>query len=974
MAKKIQLEVEVNDQALDKFQGKLVELQKGLKIQYDIDGKPIDIVIDKSLNLQKQVKLLTAELRRTKEGTAEFTLLSSKLNDAKDNLERVNVKSRDLFASFSLLPGPIGQMFGQLNGVIGLMKTFTGFSLKDFKNQFKELGNDLKDIYNALNGTKKATDDLNNSTEKSTQVQAQQNAATVSAVAAIKDQTKETQLLQVAIDKTGTARIEAVKNIKDMSAAELELFKRQRDQLVHSGNYQEALKNTNVILEKMTISERIHLGVTNLSNKAKIAATTIIDTLTNRQKLYAVATNIAAQATRLFTFALNALAIGAAIFLITKLIEKLGELVTGTNKAEEAAREFSDALQEQNYWLDYNAKELKRRSNEKISQMKAEGKSAKEIRDEELRQAIELNAQLNKDQEDAYNKRRDLLNANRIDETEKAAEDYRRKRDAFLQSESDLKILRNRIKEEEDKEAEQDRKDKEQKQKEEGAKSKQLREEQNRRNLEADAQYKKLLEQNYLSSIADERKREEDQLVIDFENERKRIKNLEISQERKNQLLEQTEIQYQNKKTELNKRFAKEDEDNRKQALEKLNQIDIESKDQEIERKKLEREKDFNDEVNNLKALLDKKIITQQEYDEAVKDLEVALQRDLQEIRDEATRNEEEKAISKLDKELEFLQRRSEAVIEGTHQYYDLLREISKKAEEKEIAELQQSDEFKKANKEEQEKLLTDIQKKYSKERNQITLEEIKTVLEYANQVAGVAQNIVSAFQASNEARMQQELKTAQESSQNIDEFNAKQDDIKKKYFEKNKKAQKAQTIITTFQSAVQAFSSLANIPVVGPILGGIAAAAAIAAGAANVRKIDATTYEQGGGGSMENYYKSKPAADSQIKGLGQNYADGGMIGGRRHAQGGTMIEAEQGEAIMTRGAVTMFKPLLSMMNQAGGGTTFAPNLLTTRYDNPKVVDPQKEENPIIVKTYVVSNELTTEAQKQARLKDLSTL
>ena len=107
---------------------------------------------------------------------------------------------------------------------------------------------------------------------------------------------------------------------------------------------------------------------------------------------------------------------------------------------------------------------------------------------------------------------------------------------------------------------------------------------------------------------------------------------------------------------------------------------------------------------------------------------------------------------------------------------------------------------------------------------------------------------------------------------------------------------------------------------------------------------------------------------------LGRNYATGGLIGGKRHAQGGTMIEAEAGEAIMTRGAVTMFAPMLSAMNQMGGGTSFNRTALTTSFDNPTLNKPSQNQDSIIMKTYVVSNELTTEAEKQARLKDLSTI
>jgi hypothetical protein len=76
----------------------------------------------------------------------------------------------------------------------------------------------------------------------------------------------------------------------------------------------------------------------------------------------------------------------------------------------------------------------------------------------------------------------------------------------------------------------------------------------------------------------------------------------------------------------------------------------------------------------------------------------------------------------------------------------------------------------------------------------------------------------------------------------------------------------------------------------------------------------------------------------------------------------------------MTSGAVTMFAPLLSMMNQMGGGTSFSSGLNTTLPDNPNRNNPAMEQQPVIMKTYVVESELTSSQQKQARLKDLSTL
>jgi len=250
------------------------------------------------------------------------------------------------------------------------------------------------------------------------------------------------------------------------------------------------------------------------------------------------------------------------------------------------------------------------------------------------------------------------------------------------------------------------------------------------------------------------------------------------------------------------------------------------------------------------------------------------------------------------------------------------------------------------------------IEKQHQKNMRESRLAELQTMLEFGTQLASIASSIASAVTAVNDARMAKELKNAKGNEE-------EQEKIKKKYFEKNKKIQIAQAYIATFQSAVQAYGAMAGIPVVGPVLGAIAAAAAIVAGLANVSKIRSTEYESSGGGGGA----SGGAAQANY---GEYYGDGGMIDGPSHSQGGVPITAEGGEAVMTRGAVTMFKPILSMMNQIGGGTSFMPNAATTSFDAPRVTTPT--EKTTIIKSYVVSSELTSEQQRQARLKDLSTL
>jgi hypothetical protein len=91
-----------------------------------------------------------------------------------------------------------------------------------------------------------------------------------------------------------------------------------------------------------------------------------------------------------------------------------------------------------------------------------------------------------------------------------------------------------------------------------------------------------------------------------------------------------------------------------------------------------------------------------------------------------------------------------------------------------------------------------------------------------------------------------------------------------------------AQAVISTIQGAINAYTSALAIPYVGEILAPIAAGAALAAGYAQVNKIQQT----------------KIAAPVKKE-------KGGLLSGRRHSQGGIHIEAEDGEFIFSRKAVS---------------------------------------------------------------------
>ena len=101
-----------------------------------------------------------------------------------------------------------------------------------------------------------------------------------------------------------------------------------------------------------------------------------------------------------------------------------------------------------------------------------------------------------------------------------------------------------------------------------------------------------------------------------------------------------------------------------------------------------------------------------------------------------------------------------------------------------------------------------------------------------------------------------------------------------------------AQAILDTYKAANLALSSAP------PPFNFLLMGATIAAGLVNVAKINATSTKKA--------------------------ADGAYLEGASHAQGGIMIEAEGGEAIINKRSTAKYLPLLSRINTEFGGVPFA--------------------------------------------------
>lgn len=162
-----------------------------------------------------------------------------------------------------------------------------------------------------------------------------------------------------------------------------------------------------------------------------------------------------------------------------------------------------------------------------------------------------------------------------------------------------------------------------------------------------------------------------------------------------------------------------------------------------------------------------------------------------------------------------------------------------------------------------------------------------------------------------------------------------------------------AQTTIDTYQSAVSAFKSLSGIPIVGPALGAIAAAAAVATGIGNVKKIT----------SVKTPSIQKPSYASGViglRGLGNGTSDN------------ISANLSAGESVINARSTSMFANELSAINQAGGGVGLngASNILNQNGIEQNVMSSQMAQ--MVAEAVAIGAELGTARGSKNGIKSLS--
>lgn len=171
------------------------------------------------------------------------------------------------------------------------------------------------------------------------------------------------------------------------------------------------------------------------------------------------------------------------------------------------------------------------------------------------------------------------------------------------------------------------------------------------------------------------------------------------------------------------------------------------------------------------------------------------------------------------------------------------------------------------------------------------------------------------------------------------------------------KAAALAQATINTYLSATEAYKAVVGIPVVGPGLAVAAAGAAVIAGLKSVQQIMA----------VDDSVPEVKAASGLLVGQGDGKMDN------------MNVKVSNGESIINARSTSMFKPLLSAINQYGGGSSFNSGgiISSQTRTSPETnllnqISNMSTQTPL--KTYVVSSDVSSSQSLDRQIKSRSVI
>jgi hypothetical protein len=119
---------------------------KRVQVDIDVNSQKVKIAGEETLKLSKQIQILTTELSFVEKGSAQWDLLTTKLNSVKDAAAETKTKSGELFGTLGQLGGGIGEFGNQADNAFGKLKLFSTFSFKDVSGQVKGFGKDIGEV------------------------------------------------------------------------------------------------------------------------------------------------------------------------------------------------------------------------------------------------------------------------------------------------------------------------------------------------------------------------------------------------------------------------------------------------------------------------------------------------------------------------------------------------------------------------------------------------------------------------------------------------------------------------------------------------------------------------------------------------------------------------------------------------------------------------------------------------------------
>ena len=285
--------------------------------------------------------------------------------------------------------------------------------------------------------------------------------------------------------------------------------------------------------------------------------------------------------------------------------------------------------------------------------------------------------------------------------------------------------------------------------------------------------------------------------------------------------------------------LKKQREENEKKALEKqiaditsfndrVAEINLGALKDEILKAEVVREQKRNRDKEALLKDTEFLKLTVEEQNAVLRQLEIGFQNDISKIREDARAKENDKRIKAIDEELRLLELTGQNLLANTKAYFENRASVLDAAEKKELQRLDITEAEK-----------TAIKEKYVKLRKQLDEDEIRSYAAVASQTLSALSGVTAALASA----LDEEAKTSKEA------------------FEKRKKLQKATAIMSAASGIIQILAQPSTLP--SPfdfIVKGINAAALGIATAVQIRQINSTQFEGGGGGTTSTASVAKPA------------------------------------------------------------------------------------------------------------------